>query len=310
MTKSEFYFPSEDGKTQIHAVEWAPDGKPAAVLQIAHGVTEHILRYEAFAEYMTKKGFIVVGNDHLGHGTSIAEGGRPMYFGPAGSWDWVAQDFYTCKLLTEKKYPDIPYTVLGFSLGSFLVRTYLIQHPGEADAAILVGTGQISSVEISVAKLLTNREAQKTGEENPNPVIKKLAFENYNKFFSPNRTEFDWLCSDDESLDEYIADPLRGDIMSAGLFREMLNGMTFTAKLKNMKKMDKNMPVLLVSGDRDPVGAYGKGVLAVCRKFKKAGINDISMKLYPGLRHNVLGENCREEVYRDLYHWLKKKIPD
>lgn len=308
MIKREFYFPSADSKTKIHAIEWIPEGKPVAVIQVAHGVTEHILRYEAFAKYMTQKGFVIVGNDHLGHGTSIAKNSKPMYFGPAGSWNTVVEDLHICKNLTQKRFSNIPYCLLGFSLGSFLVRTYLIQYSDTVDAAILIGTGQIAPLQNIIAKFIANYEAHKAGEEYSTPMIQKLTFETYNKIFQPNRTEFDWLCSNPQSVDAYIADPLRGGNLSTGLFRELLSGMEFTGKIKNMKKMNSNIPMLLLSGGKDPVGECGRGVRCVYGRLCKAGIKDINMKLYPGLRHDILNEDCREQIYEDLCRWMEGKL--
>ena len=309
MIKNEFYYPSVDGKTQIHAVEWKPETEIKGVIQIAHGVTEYILRYENFAEFFTQKGFVVVGNDHLGHGQSIAPNGKPMYFGPNGSWNFVVKDIDTCKQMTKKKYPNVPYMILGFSLGSFLVRTYLIDYAQEPlDGAIIMGTGYIPNFKIAIAKMMANKEAKKVGEENTSPVIKSLTFETYNKLFKPNRTAFDWLCSNEEALDEYIKDPLRGEDYSAGLFREMLTGMQYTADLKNIQKMNKKIPIFLLSGDKDPVGEFGKGVIKTHKIFKKAGIEDVEIKLYPNLRHDILHEKCKDTIYNDIYLWLKKKM--
>ena len=309
MIKNEFYYPSADGKTRIHAVEWKPETEIKGVIQIAHGVTEYILRYENFAEFFTQKGFVVVGNDHLGHGQSIAPNGKPMYFGPNGSWNFVVKDIDTCKQMTKKKYPNVPYMILGFSLGSFLVRTYLIDYAQEPlDGAIIMGTGYIPNFKIAIAKMMANKEAKKVGEENTSPVIKSLTFETYNKLFKPNRTAFDWLCSNEEALDEYIKDPLRGENYSAGLFREMLTGMQYTAELKNIQKMNKKMPIFLLSGDKDPVGEFGKGVIKTHEIFKKAGIEDLEIKLYPNLRHDILHEKCKDTIYNDIYLWLKKKM--
>ena len=309
MIKNEFYYPSADGKTRIHAVEWKPETEIKGVIQIAHGVTEYILRYENFAEFFTQKGFVVVGNDHLGHGQSIAPNGKPMYFGPNGSWNFVVKDIDTCKQMTKKKYPNVPYMILGFSLGSFLVRTYLIDYAQEPlDGAIIMGTGYIPNFKIAIAKMMANKEAKKVGEENTSPVIKSLTFETYNKLFKPNRTAFDWLCSNEEALDEYIKDPLRGENYSAGLFREMLTGMQYTAELKNIQKMNKKIPIFLLSGDKDPVGEFGKGVIKTHEIFKKAGIEDVEIKLYPNLRHDILHEKCKDTIYNDIYLWLKKKM--
>lgn len=304
MTKNEFYFMSADRKTKIHAVEWLPDGKPVAVLQIAHGVTEYILRYEEFAEYFTQKGFVVVGNDHLGHGMSIDESSEPMYFGPKGSWMWVVKDMHTCKKLADKKYKGLPYFLIGFSLGSFAARTYLIKYPDSIDAAIFIGTGQIGRIPIALAGFIAEREAKRVGEQYSTPLIRKLTFENYNRIFAPNRTEFDWLCSDEKSLDSFINDPMRGGNPSAGLFRELLTGMALAGSLKNVRKMNKDAHVLLLSGDKDPVGDNGKGVIRTYKLFKRAGIKDVRMKLYPMLRHDILNENCRQDIYDDIYRWL------
>ena len=260
MKKTEFYYPSADGKTKIHALEWIPEKEPIGILQIMHGVTEYVLRYEDLAEYLTDKGFVVVGNDHLGHGKSIAEGAKPMYFGPKGSWQWVVKDVLTLQKMTKEKYPELSYYMLGFSLGSFVLRTYLIDYPGNLDGAIIMGTGQMAPVAIKIGKFMANKEAKKAGEENSTPAIHQLTFGTYNKIFAPNRTEYDWLCSNEKALDEYIEDPQRGGDFSAGLFRELLDGMLYSSNVKNIKKMDKNLPILLISGEKDPVGDCGKGV--------------------------------------------------
>lgn len=308
MKKSEFFYPSADGKTKIHAVEWRPEKEPVGVLQIAHGVTEYILRYEEFAKYLTEKGFVVIGNDHLGHGKSIAEGAKPMYFGPKGSWNWVVKDIKSLKDMAKEKYPDIPYYMLGFSLGSFVLRTFLIDYPGDLDGAILMGTGQMSPIAIKIAKFMANKEAKKAGEENSTPTIHQLTFGTYNKIFAPNRTEYDWLCANEQALDEYIADPQKGGDFSAGLFRELLDGMLYSSSEKKVWWMDKKLPVLLISGDKDPVGDRGKGVRATEKVLRKAGVKDISVKMYSGLRHDILHEKEKDQVYADVYNWLNEKV--
>lgn len=305
MKKTEFYYPSADGKTKIHALEWIPEKEPIGILQIMHGVTEYVLRYEDLAEYLTDKGFVVVGNDHLGHGKSIAEGAKPMYFGPKGSWQWVVKDVLTLQKMTKEKYPELSYYMLGFSLGSFVLRTYLIDYPGNLDGAIIMGTGQMAPVAIKIGKFMANKEAKKAGEENSTPAIHQLTFGTYNKIFAPNRTEYDWLCSNEKALDEYIEDPQRGGDFSAGLFRELLDGMLYSSNVKNIKKMDKNLPILLISGEKDPVGDCGKGVKLTKKALEKAGVKDISVKMYPGLRHDILHEEEKEQIYADIYNWLQ-----
>lgn len=310
MKKNEFYFLSADKKTNIHAVEWLPEGEPKAILQISHGVTEHMLRYGELAEYFTSRGFIIVGNDHLGHGTSIADGAKPMYFGPKDSWHWVQEDMYTCLKLTKRKYPNLPYLLLGLSLGSFIARAFLITHPGEVDGVVLAGTGQSPSWQLSMVRFLAEKEGRKAGEENTTPLIQQLSFGTYNAKFSPNRTAYDWLCASEQGLDTYIEDPLRGEKMSAGLFREMLSSMIFSGDLKNQKKMEKDIPVLLISGADDPVGDLGKGVERTRASLSKAGVRDITKKLYPGLRHDIFREDNRQEVFHDIFDWSEEHLDE
>lgn len=310
MVQTEFTFPSADGKTRIHAVEWLPDGEARAVLQIAHGVSEYILRYKPFAEYLTAHGFAVVGHDHLGHGGSMTPNGKPMYFGPKNSWNWVVQDIEARRILAKEKFPALPYFLLGHSMGSFLARTYLIRHPGKVDGAVLMGTGQMAPILIAGGKAIAAIEGLRVGESNPSPLVQMLAFGTYNKVFAPNRTGFDWLSVNPENVDSYIADPLCGGNPSIGLFREMLGGMSFIARPEELRKMNMTTPVLFISGAMDPVGDCGKGVRRAYASFQNAGVQDASLKLYPELRHEILCETCRELVFEDIYLWLTSKLPN
>ena len=308
MARNEFTFPSADGKTQIHAVEWLPDGEIRAVLQIAHGVSEYILRYEPFAEYLTAQGFAVVGHDHLGHGGSTTPDSKPMYFGPKGSWNWVVQDIETRRRLAKERFPNVPYFILGHSMGSFLLRTYLIRYPGTVDGAIIMGTGQMAPLLIAGGKAVAAMETLRVGETNASALVQLLAFGAYNKQFAPNRTGFDWLSVNPENVDRYIADPLCGGNPSIGLFREMLNGMSFIAKPAEVKKMDPETPILFISGGMDPVGDCSKGVKLAYQSFLTAGIKDVTLKLYPELRHEILCETDRDTVFEDICRWLRSKL--
>lgn len=309
MVRNEFTFPSADGRTAIHAVEWLPEGDVRAVLQISHGVAEYILRYEPFAEYLTARGFAVAGHDHLGHGGSVAEGAARLYFGPRGSWSWVVDDLYTRRQLAGKRFPGVPCFLLGHSMGSFLARTYLIRYPGTVDGAVLMGTGQQSPALIAGGRAVAAAESARIGEDRASPLVEKLAFGAYNKRFAPNRTANDWLSVSTENVDRYLADPLCGGTPTSGLFREMLGGLTFIAKPENLKRMNLNTPVLFISGEMDPVGDCGRGVKKAFRSFQKAGVRDVSLQLYPELRHEILCEDCRETVYGDIFQWLEARIP-
>ena len=309
MVRNEFTFPSADGHTSIHAVEWAPEGEIRAVLQISHGVAEYILRYEPFAEYLTAHGFAVVGHDHLGHGQSVAEGAARLYFGPKGSWNWVVDDIYTRRQLAGKRFPGVPYFLLGHSMGSFLARTYLIRYPGTVDGAIIMGTGQMAPAVIAGGRAVAAEEVRRVGEDQSSPLVQKLAFDAYNKRFAPNRTAFDWISVSTDNVDCYIADPLCGENPTIGLFREMLGGLRFIAKPENLRKMNLNTPILFISGEMDPVGDCGKGVKRAYESFRKAGVRNVSLKLYPELRHEILNEDCQEMVYGDILRWLNSRVP-
>ena len=308
MLCNEFTYRSADGKTPIHAVEWLPDGQIRAVLQISHGVAEYILRYAPFAEFLTERGFAVVGHDHLGHGQSVLRGAPRLYFGTKGSWNWVVDDMETRRRMAASHFPGVPYFLLGHSMGSFLARTYLIRYPGSVSGAILMGTGQMSPAILAGGKAVAAVESRRIGPEACSPVVDQLAFGAYNKKFAPNRTGFDWLSANEDNVDAYIADPLCGENASIGLFREMLHGLSFIAKAENLKKMNLRTPILFVSGAEDPVGDCGKGVQRAFRSFQKAGVQDVSLKLYPGLRHEILNEKSRSDVYADLYQWLDGQI--
>jgi len=307
MTRNEFYFPSADRRTKIHAVEWLPEGEPKGVLQIAHGVTEHILCYEELAEYFTTKGLVVVGNDHLGHGTSVAEGAQPMYFGAEGSWFWVERDLYTCQKMMKKRYPDLPYLMLGLSMGAIVIRSFLIRFPGLVDGAVLAGTGQPSPFKLRMMRGIARLEARRKGEDKTTFLIKSLSIGAYNRPFKPAHSDCEWVCADEKALESFRDDGLRGREISSGMFREMLNGMIFTGGVQDEKKIDKELPVLLVSGSEDPIGKKGKGVKSTYKSLLKAGIKDVSMKLYPGMRNHIFREEGKEEVFGDIYQWMKDR---
>ena len=309
MVRNEFTFPSADGRTGIHAVEWTPDMAPRAVLVLSHGVSEHILRYEPLAAYLTERGFAVAGHDHLGHGLSVAAGAPRLYFGPRGSWDWVVQDLYTRRNLAGERYPGLPVFLLGHSMGSFLARTYLIRYPGTLAGAILMGTGQMAPAVVAAGRVLAAREAKKVGDTHPSPLVNKLAFEAYNQKFAPNRTAYDWLSVNQENVDNYLADPLCGGDPTIGLFREMLGGIAYIEKAENLKRMNRNTPILFLSGAEDPVGDMGKGVRRAYRSFCRSGVRDVEMKLYPGARHEILNEAQGETVCADICRWLEAKLP-
>lgn len=312
MTNCEhFRFTSSDGKTQLHACIWIPEEKIKfrGVLQIAHGVAEHIERYDDFARYLNEQGIVVAGHDHLGHGKSLPEGGTPVYFGENDGWQHAVDDIHRLHELLIKRYRRLPQLIMGHSMGSFLTRSYLIRYPGEKRAAILMGTGWQPGYMLTGGTLVAKRFLYRNGADSTSNFVTELAFGGYNRAFAPNRTGFDWLSADTDNVDRYMADPLCGADATVGLFRDMLGGIRFNQKPENLKKMDKAMPVLFIAGQDDPVGAMGKGVKRSYEAFQKVGMQDVTIKLYPGLRHEILNEKAMQQtVYADIHDWLSRYI--
>ena len=306
---TEFTFLSSDGKTRLHAMQWLPVETPRAVLQISHGVAEHIGRYDGFARYLNEQGLAVVGHDHLGHGGSLPEGGTPVYFGDGTPWETVVADIQLLHEQLRREFPGVPLCLVGHSMGSFLARSYLIRYPGTLRAAIIMGTGWQPQAKLAGGRAVAEVVCAAQGPSSASKLVNDLAFGGYNKAFAPNRTGYDWLSADSENVDRYIADPLCGADATVGLFRQMLHGIAFNQNPKNLTRMDSSLPVLLISGDRDPVGDMGKGVRRTADAFRKAGLSDVTVKLYPGLRHEILNEKgWQREIFRDIGLWLTAKL--
>ena len=299
-------YPSSDGIHTVHARVWVPEGTPRGVVQIVHGVAEHIGRYDPVARFLAACGYVVCGEDHLGHG--LTAGGKFGYFGPRNGWDLVARDIRRLREREGEKYANLPYVLLGHSMGSFLARTYLIRWPGTVDAAVLSGTGQESAAAVASGKVLAGTLCKLRGPDHVSKPLNDLPFGSYNRAFKPNRTTSDWLSRDEAAVDAYLADPLCGFLITAAMFRDMMGGLQFIVDRNNLAQMDKDTPVYFLSGDRDPVGSMGRGVRKVAGMFRRAGCGDVTVKLYPGGRHEMFNEINRQEVFEDLLTWIERKL--
>ena len=307
--RSEYYFTSADKKTLIHVDQWTPLGREIrGVVQIAHGVAEYGARYEVFAQYLCKNGYAVVANDHLGHGKSLISDRPMVYLGDENGWDHVVEDMEHIRASTAKVFPGKPYFLFGHSMGSFLARTYLIRYPGKLTGCVLCGTGHMNALIVAAGKMVADAQIKRLGRTAYSERIDQLAFGAYNKRFAPNRTAFDWLSVNEKNVDAYINDPLCGGKTTLGLFRDMMGGIAVITDRANMEKMDKNLPVFFIAGDEDPVGDMGKGVETAWRCFKKAGMRDVSIKLYHGLRHEILNEKTNQYVFLDVLNWLDSHL--
>ena len=276
------------------------------MLQIVHGVAEHVQRYSHFAAYMASKGFLVVAQDHMGHGGSIGEDGIQGYF--QGGWFKAVADVHRLLLNTRLEYSDVPYILLGHSMGSFLVRTLLCRYPKcNVSAVILSGTGWMHRGIINSGIAAATLIGKTAGQDQPNALVNQMMFGSYNHKVEHKRTAFDWLTRDSKIVDAYIADPLCGFNLTPALARDMLSGMLYIQEPEHLAKMRKNVPTLFIAGSDDPVGNYGKGIKQAVRAFTQAGVENISMRLYPLCRHEVLNELNRETVYQNILEWIMRQ---
>jgi len=305
MTESAFL--SSDGKSRIYYREYRPSHEAKGIVQIAHGIAEHVMRYDDLARFLADNGYIVVCNDHLGHGKSLVPGLEAGTYGEGVTWENVVEDMKTLHDTTAGKYRGKPYYLLGHSMGSFLTRTYLIRYRSGLDGAILCGTGQQTKALVTSCLVMSRMEIRRHGVNYKSKLLNDIAFGKYNDSFGHTKTPFDWICRDEAIVDEYVADPLCGYTPSAGLFYELMRGIEFVTNRKNVSRMKKTLPVIFFSGDRDPVGDFGKGVIRAYKSFLKAGMSDVTMKLYHEGRHEILNELNREEVFRDIVTWLDGK---
>ncbi len=302
----EFYFPVRKN-TRIHCCQWIPVGKPRGVIQIVHGIAEYAARYDELARVFNDHGFVVVAEDHMGHGKSISQEIPQGCF--ADGWRTAVSDSYRLLQMTKEEYPDLPYVIYGHSMGSFMTRTLLYSYPEAGlSAAVLSGTGWMPAAVLHAGRSVCLLEGKRKGMNACSPMIDKLMFGSYNKGYERPRTPVDWLTRDEKEVDKYIADPLLGFSASIGLAREMLGGMLMNQDSKNLARMPKDLPVLFVSGDADPVGSNGKGVRQTWEAFRAAGMRDVRLKLYPGARHELHNELNRQELHRDVLAFLDEVL--
>lgn len=309
--KTEKTFASADGKTTIHAQCWAPDtGVPVAVLQISHGMVEYVDRYDAFARYMAEQGFLVVGHDHLGHGGSVTSQDSWGYFTEGDGSHILVEDLHTLRTLVQQEYPGLPYLMLGHSMGSFILRRYLMEHGDGLTAAVISGTGYkpelLADVFLAVCRVI----AALRGWGCHSRLAKELFFSGaFHKFdMDGSRPEDSWLTNDAEIVRRYYAEPRCTFPFTVSGFYTITRLVKADQNPANIGKTPKELPLLFVSGDQDPVGDFGAGVRKVCELYRKAGQQKVKMLLYPGARHEVLNEVKRNEFWKDILDWCREQL--
>lgn len=295
------------GAGRIHGCRWEPEMEPKGVVQIVHGIAEHIERFGAFIKYLNACGYVVVAEDHMGHGRSVGTDGICGYF--HGGWFAAVEDTRQLMRYTMKKYPEKPYILLGVSMGSFMVRTLLAKYPDSGiSAAVLCGTAWQPRKLLTAARSLSSMICKASDEKQPSEMLQKMMFGSYNRRVDNPTSPNDWLCRDKRVVDAYDADPLCGFPPTAGLVRDMMEGFRYIQDPVRLERMRKDLPVFFVAGGEDPVGAYGTGVLECVKVFRDIGMTRVACKIYANDRHDILNELDKHLVWSDVTNWIDSAV--
>jgi alpha-beta hydrolase superfamily lysophospholipase len=306
--KKEFTFASVSGLADIHCASYLPEnGEVKSVLQIAHGMAEHLERYEAFADVLCDNGIAVYINDHLGHGSSIKNKNELGYFGKNDGWKNFIEDCHELTKIAKAENPGKPYIFFGHSMGSFVARAYSSKYAGEIDGAIYCGTAGPNPA-AGAGKMVANLIISLKGDRYKSKLIDKMAFGTYNSKFE-KRTAFDWLTRDNFQVDKYIADDLCGFLFTTAGYRDLFSLLAYVSSKEWFEGLSKELPVLIISGAMDPVCNYSKGIDQVYNALTAAGKTNVQKILYKDARHEILNESaCFDTVCKDVLSWIDTVI--
>ena len=305
--RKEYSVPSKSGVADVYARCWMPEN-PKAIFQIVHGMAEHGERYEDFAKYLCENGFAVLVDDHVGHGKSVKGDKDLGYFGENGGWDAFVEDERALSELIKAEFPYLPVIFFGHSMGSFIAREYLRRYGSDEriKGGIICGTSGKNPA-AAIAIILAGTIAKSKGSRHRSEFINKIAFGPYNNKCE-KRTPFDWLSTDTAQVDKYIADKYCGFLFTAAGYKDLFTILNKVSGKDWFESVNPDLPLLITSGEDDPVGAYGKGVKQVYNDLKAADKKDVTLKLYAGMRHEILNEVENKTVYEDIAAWALSKI--
>lgn len=290
----------------IHTFVLLPMGDPVGHIHLLHGMSEHIGRYTEFAQFLASQSYIVSGHDHRGHGKTAAKNGMKGYFAEKDGFERVVQDAYEVITYLRRKYPSSRFALFGHSMGSFIARRYVQLHGAEVDLALFSGTGADPGIMRYAGQVATYLHGKKNGFDQPDHFLNKLVFGGFNKSVNHPKTPFDWLSTDYDAVEKYMTDPACGIVPTTQFFADLFEGLGTIHTIDEIRKTPKYLPILLFSGSADPVGDNGKGVWRVAKQYKNAGIEQVTVLLFEGGRHEMLHEKNRQSVFETVYDWIDR----
>lgn len=296
------------GGVRLYADHWLPDGEVRGVVQIVHGMAEHGSRYEHVAQAQTGAGFVVYAQHLRGHGKSAASEALKGHFADSNGWDKVLEDVHQVNRLARQQFPDVPLAVLGHSMGSFITQEYLIRHGETVNGAALSASDDNPGALRYAGMLVAWLERLRLGKTGRSELLRKLTFGAFNKPFEPGRTEFDWISSDTDAVDRYLADPGCGYLCSTQLWLELFTALGETAKQSRRRSLPKDLPIYLIAGDQDPACRNAVGTRALAAAYRNAGLRDVELRVYAGGRHEMFNEINQRQVIDDLVTWLTGRL--
>lgn len=303
----EIKFTSSNGENTVFASIWEPEGKPRGVVQICHGMSEHIGRYDWLARQLSQRGFTVCGDDHLGHGRTALTDDELGYFGTKDGYIHLMEDEHLLRQEMQKQYPKLPYFLLGHSMGSFITRFYVARHAGGLSGYLCCGTSGHNPA-LNFALVLASLMVRLRGGKRRGKLINRIAFQDYNKRFENAVTGNEWLSRDTEIYKQFADDKKCSFIFTNSGFRDMFQLLKAVDGKAWSDQIPKELPIILLSGEMDPVGDYGKGVKEVYGWLKESGIRDLTLKQYPEARHELHNELNKDEFVADIVSWMEKRM--
>lgn len=304
LIEENFTFQSKDQR-EIYVYRWRREqDEIKGIVQISHGMAETASRYRRFAESLTRAGYIVYANDHRGHGKSADHIDLQGYLGEKNGFKLLISDIAQLRDIIKEEHPGKLIYLFSHSMGSFAAQRYIMDYPVEIDGLILAGSNGEQGIILKAGEFIAKFESLVRGKKAKSKLMNKLTFGKYNQSFEPKPTGSEWLTRDTEELKKYLQNPYCGRIFPTSFYTEFLASLQYIEDKNNFHKIPQNLPIYILSGDRDPVGDFGKGVKRLKKRYENQGVEDIQLTLYKGARHELLNEINREEVTEDIIDWL------